>query len=206
MTLTREVGRKYLSVYGFGMSNSTLFPERGVSAGSVPIAINGSLLCGSSHSVALVHTLTLDVGLHKGRFNYIGTRNTSLSSGVADNETDGAVVSETRDDSEEPEVVVQPAMVGFHPTCDARDVCVFDSNSVCVGDEVGKKNCARCYTAPLSIDAAHLRVWVSYHGTDGRGSPMRSSGLNPLHFPEFAGSRLYSSILFLNVSQAETKS
>lgn len=68
--ITTSLSVRYLSVYGFGNTNNTLFPERGASAGSVVLAVNGSMICNTPRSFAVVSTLVLDIGLHNGRFNY----------------------------------------------------------------------------------------------------------------------------------------
>ncbi|RNF25156.1 uncharacterized protein Tco025E_02304 [Trypanosoma conorhini] len=188
--LSHNIGRKYLSVYGFGMSNSTLFPQEGLSTGIVMVAESGNSVCGSPRSVALVHTLLLDIGLHRGLFNYIGARMASPPN-ATDNATSRASGAAKETAMQEDEVVVQPAMVGFRPTCNGNDECLFDSSSVCIGDKVGNKNCAKCYESPLDVTHQHLAVWASYYGTDAHGRPMRSGGLNPLNYRQFAGNRLF---------------
>ncbi|EAN91942.1 hypothetical protein C3747_104g52 [Trypanosoma cruzi] len=187
---SKNVGRKYLSVYGFGMSNSTLFPEKGLSAGAVVIAENGDFLCGSDRSVALVHALILDIGLHRGRFNYIGARGASSPGNIVGNGTTTPIEVSTEDPVQEGEVSVQPAMVGFRPTCTPDDVCVFDSASVCIGDQIGNKNCAKCYTSPKEVAKQNIVVWASYDGTDAKGRPLLSGGMNPLIYNQFAGNML----------------
>ncbi|RNE99015.1 hypothetical protein TraAM80_08456 [Trypanosoma rangeli] len=190
-SLTHNVGQKYLSAYGFGMSNSTLFPQKGHSTGAVVVVGDGMSLCGSPHSVALVHTLLLDIGFHRGRFNYIGARKASPPPNATYSGTSNATRGSHKADNEETEVAVQPAMVGFRPTCDENDECLFDSASICVGDKIGHKNCAKCYDSPSDIMKENLVVWTSYYGTDAHGRPMRSGGLNPLNYRQFAGIRLF---------------
>ncbi|EKF37764.1 hypothetical protein MOQ_002039, partial [Trypanosoma cruzi marinkellei] len=187
---SNNIGQKYLSAYGFGMSNSTLFPEKGLSAGAVVIAASGDFLCGSDRSVALVHTLILDIGLHNGRFNYIGARGASSPGDIVRNGTNTPLEALTKPPAQESEVSVQPAMVGFRPTCTPDDVCVFDSTSVCIGDQIGNKNCAKCYTSPNEVAKQGIVVWASYDGTDAKGRPLLSGGMNPLIYKQFAGNML----------------
>ncbi|KAH9579752.1 hypothetical protein LSM04_000778 [Trypanosoma melophagium] len=196
LSLTNTMERKYLSIYGFGASNSTNYPQKNFSAGAVLVAVNGTALCGSNRSVALVDTLVLDIGLHKGLFNYIGARAASIRPDTGNSNSNSGSGKNTKSPvTPIPEVVVQPAMVGFRPTCSANDECLFDTGSVCVGLEVGKKNCAKCYDSAEDIrDKAQLRVWASYYGTDQRGRPLLSGGMNPLNFRGLAGSGFFRDI------------
>ncbi|KAG8348527.1 hypothetical protein TRVL_00616 [Trypanosoma vivax] len=175
--LPEKLTNKYLSVYGFGGLESKLFPKRGVSAGAVVAAVDGSSLCGTSPSVAIANTLRLNIGVKKGLFNY-EVETSGNESNTTSNHTEG----------------VEPPMVGFSPTCDEQDRCIFDASSVCIGSQPGKKNCASCHTSSSSVLDAQLRVWVSYHGTDRDGYPMLSGGSDPLMYRRFAGLQFFSSI------------
>ena len=69
---TKNKSDKYLSVYGFGMSNQTTVPEPGISTGAVLIAKNGADACNDASMMGVVTVLSLEIGMHKGFFNYIG--------------------------------------------------------------------------------------------------------------------------------------
>ena len=86
----------------------------------------------------------------------------------------------------------QPAGVGFVPSCDEFDVCVFDSNMRCVG-EPGNRNCAECLTIEQARDVS-VQIWVSYYGTDASGRQLRSGANNPLNFQAYSGSGVSSSM------------
>jgi hypothetical protein len=86
----------------------------------------------------------------------------------------------------------QPAGVGFVPSCDEFNVCLFDSALKCIGDE-GNRNCAEC----IDIETAKsysTQVWVSYYGTDASGRQLRSGANNPLNFQAYSGSGVSSSM------------
>lgn len=205
--LTRSLNRSYLSVFGFGESNNTLYPTPGLSTGTALIAVNGSTTCGEYRSAALVSILVLNVGLHNGLFNYIDASEGSNKT-VANPNYDAAKCAASATGSSSgtnycnseitetvAAVVVQPAKTGFVPTCDANDKCSFGSDYVCIGDEVGKKNCGTCYNDASQIVNASLTVWVSYYGTDVKGHTLTSGGLNPFNFLKFATSDALSTIV-----------
>ncbi|CCW61707.1 unnamed protein product [Phytomonas sp. EM1] len=78
-SFSKDQNKKYLSVYGFGNSNSVANPENGSSDSSLLIVEKNLTQCGGSGSVAVVTTLMLDVGLHKGLFNYEGDAKSILT-------------------------------------------------------------------------------------------------------------------------------
>ncbi|KAG5472515.1 hypothetical protein LSCM1_03916 [Leishmania martiniquensis] len=189
---------RYLSVYGFGTSNSTAYPEKGFSRGTVLVAVNGSHFTGVSNSVGIVTILSLEIGLHSGLFNYIGATEaseTTVSNPNFDPRLCNSTISSSGVTYCDMEItvpvaatVVQPAKVGFTPTCDAHDTCTMADPHVyqCIGDIPGQKNCGVYKSDPNNIEGLQLTVWVSYYGTDSRRKVLTSGGKNPLNFVSFA--------------------
>ncbi|CBZ28973.1 conserved hypothetical protein [Leishmania mexicana MHOM/GT/2001/U1103] len=196
--LSMDMEPRYLSVYGFGASNSTLYPERRVSTGTVLIAVNGTDHAGVSNSVGIVTMLSLEIGLHNGLFNYVGAAaasetmvanpnydpvlcNNSIIPPAGINHCDQNIIIPVA------ATVVQPAKVGFTPTCNAEDVCMMGDPSVytCIGEVPGQKNCGVYRTSPAEIRKLQMTVWVSYYGTDGRRNVLTSGGRNPLNYLSF---------------------
>ena len=81
----------------------------------------------------------------------------------------------------------QPGGVGFVPSCDEYDVCVYNSSMRCFG-EPGMKNCGTCVSDIYKLYDFNVQVWTSYYGTDARGRQLRSGATNPLNFQAFSGS------------------
>lgn len=204
---TKNTSDKYLSVYGFGMSNRTALPEPGVSAGAVLVAKNGQDACGDASMVGVVTVLSLEIGMHKGYFNYIGqTAQTNSTApnphydaalcGSSASAADKASSSSDHIDycSKTINVVVaatnvQPARVGFVPTCNAKDECIMGDPTVytCIGNVTGQKNCGLCYSnATILSSNVTLTVWVSYIGTDRKSVVMTSGGDNPMNYVNYA--------------------
>ncbi|KAG5473285.1 hypothetical protein CUR178_03205 [Leishmania enriettii] len=189
---------RYLSVYGFGASNSTHFPEKGVSRGTVLVAINGSDFTGVVNSVGVVTMLSLEIGLNNGLFNYIGASKASKRAVVNPN-YNASLCSNGSESSGsvnycEKEIfmpvaakVVQPAKVGFIPTCNAKDICTVGNPRIytCIGDIPGQKNCGVYRSDPEEIRDLRMTVLVSYYGTDSRRNVLTSGGKNPLNFVSF---------------------
>ncbi|CCW67996.1 unnamed protein product [Phytomonas sp. Hart1] len=72
--------KKYLSVYGFGNTNSIVRPEYGgYSNAAVVLVEKDSSVCGGTGTVAVATILNLDVGLHHGLFNYESGAQTILT-------------------------------------------------------------------------------------------------------------------------------
>lgn len=111
--------------------------------------------------VGVVNFLVLNITMDKGRFKYY------------------------------PNVSEHPQSVGFLPSCDSTSVCMYDTESHCIGPE-GLQNCARCYSDPQELQGMPLQIWASYYGTDFNGRLMRSGANNPLNFRAFSGSGVYS--------------
>ncbi|CAG9578531.1 conserved hypothetical protein [Leishmania major strain Friedlin] len=196
--LSMDTGPRYLSVYGFGASNSTLYPQKGVSTGTVLIAVNGADHTGVSNSVGIVTMLSLEIGLHNGLFNYDGAAAASETT-VANPNYDpvlcnngtippaGINYCDKNITIPVAATVVQPAKVGFTPTCSAEDVCTLGDPSVytCIGEVPGQKNCGVYRTDPTEIRKLQMTVWVSYYGTDWRRNVLTSGGRNPLNYLTF---------------------
>lgn len=189
--------KNYLSVYGFGNTNETLFPQKGISNGAVLVAVNGSLSsCGGSDTVAVVSTLALNIGMHKGKFNYVGSSPTGdqkmmnpyydlaacLDNEVAPDGQDYCAESVTVNI---PSGTKQPAKVGFEPTC-SNNECLFDSNAICIGDDSTNQNCGYCYQSAGDTILAQIQIWVTYYGTDNTGAALLSGGNSPLRYTRFA--------------------
>lgn len=134
------------------------------------VAENGTSICGQPNSVALVTTLILDVGLHKGRFNYftpsvtgkVSMYNTNYDPSACPNGIPNAgappnVCNETIIVNI-PDGTTVPAKTGFTPTCDGNDKCMFDSSLTCIGDVKGQRNCAKCYVDPNQVLFATLQI------------------------------------------------
>lgn len=134
------------------------------------VAENGTSICGQPKSVALVTTLILNVGLHKGRFNYFTpsvTGNVSMynpyydpnacPNGIPNPGTPPTVCNETITVNI-PEGTTLPAETGFSPTCDSKNKCMFDRSLKCIGDVDGQLNCARCYSDPSQVLSATLQI------------------------------------------------
>lgn len=193
--------KNYLSVYGFGNSNSTLIPQRQISVGAALAAINGSLVaCGGSNTVAVVSTLMLNIGFDRGSFNYIESSPTGPQlmlnpyydiEACESGEVPPPNVSycNTSVIVDLPADTKQPAKVGFESTC-KNGKCIFDSSAICIEDDNGLSNCGYCYGDPGETLHATIQVWVSYFGTDNSGSSMISGGNSPLRYMNFASSSL----------------
>lgn len=214
--LTTSLDKNYLSVYGFGSSNSTLHPIKGVSDGSVLVAQNGSTLCSGKNSVAIATHLNLEVGLHKGLFNYattgplvdvaVNVTNPNFNETLCNNpSSDSAASSINYCDTTIVEIRKQqmsnPLKTGFVPTCGVDNNgnfnCLFDSSPevICIGDRAEMMNCAKCYDDATVIgQTAKLVVWNSYYGTDNRGNTLKSGGNNPINFAKFSGPNMMSDI------------
>ncbi|KAG5498795.1 hypothetical protein JKF63_03084 [Porcisia hertigi] len=208
--LSKNLEPRYLSVYGFGLSNSTAYPQVGLSPGAVLVAMDGFKETGIRNSVGVVTMLSLEIGLHNGRFNYIGATAPSESTIPNPNYnpslcvTDPSLSMQTTTTAplesinycdkeinvKVAETAVQPAKVGFVPTCDAQDRCVAGDSKVfhCIGDVPGKKNCGVYLSNPREIRDLQLTVLVSYYGTDARKHVLISGGKNPLSYITFTGS------------------
>ncbi|GET90901.1 hypothetical protein, conserved [Leishmania tarentolae] len=211
--LSVDMEPRSLSVYGFGASNSTLYPQRGVSTGTVLIAVNGTNRTGRPNSVGIVTMLSLEIGLHNGFFNYVGA--VAASETIVVNPNYNATLCNNGEVAPEginycdknittavKETVVQPSKVGFIPTCNADDVCTMGDPSVyeCIGDVPGKKNCGVYRTDPAEIRKLQMTVWVSYYGTDRKKNVLRSGGKNPLNYLSF----VKQNALYSLASEAET--
>lgn len=193
--------KNYLSVYGFGDSGSPLVPQRGVSIGSVLVAVNGSLTtCGGPRTVAVVSTLMLNVGMKSGAFNYVDKAPTGLQNTMNPNYN----VTYCQENKEPPPGVdycsptmeidipadsKRPAMVGFESTC-KNGKCKFDPGAICIDDTNGLSNCGYCYSDPADTRDAFIQIWVSYFGTDQGGSAFISGGNSPLRYVDFATSSI----------------
>lgn len=169
-TFVTDMSDKYVSVYGFGDSNSRLVPRDNKSA--VMIARNGSDVCtAGGDSVLLVEFLVMQVSMTNGAFAYPdAVAAYGNSSGVS----------------------VQPTGTGFQPTCTAG-VCQLDSSKPCIGP-AGYQNCATCYYDPLIMSNKTVQVWFSYYGTDNNGRRMLSGSSNPLNFRQYSGGSVYSTL------------
>ena len=88
----------------------------------------------------------------------------------------------------------QPLGVGFVPTCDSDNLCLFDRFMKCIGP-VGRRNCATCYSSADDIAVKNIQIWMSFEGTDRFGRQMRSSSSNPLKFRAFSGIGAYTKVL-----------
>lgn len=220
---------KYLSVYGFGMSNQTTLPQPGISAGAVLIAKNGADACGDATMVGVVTVVSLEIGMHNGFFNYIGqtaqttstitnphynaalcgdsSSTTHTTKTTTTSTTKKVSTASSASDSVDhcsktitvvvPATVVQPAKVGFTPTCNAKDQCIMGDPTVytCIGNVTGRKNCGLCYSnATLLSSNTSLTVWVSYVGTDRKSTVLTSSGDNPLNYVNFVRSHALETV------------
>ncbi|CAM40441.1 conserved hypothetical protein [Leishmania braziliensis MHOM/BR/75/M2904] len=196
--LSLNMGPRYLSVYGFGASNSTTNPERDISTGTVLIAVNGSRTTGVTNSVGIVTILSLEIGLQNGLFNYIDAAVASETTAKDSNNNSLLCTSNSTELSDSINCVKNapvpaaepmrlPAKVGFVPTCNAQDVCVMGDPSVytCIGNVLGKKNCGVYKSNPTEIRDVQMTVLVSYYGTDSRRNVLTSGGQNPLNFATF---------------------
>lgn len=228
---TKNTSDKYLSVYGFGMSNQTLLPEVGVSAGAVLVAKNGNEVCGDATMVGVVTVLSLEIGMHNGFFNYVGQtgqttstianpnynaklcgESSSSGSHLHSSTTSTTTTTTTKHPSSSsdsidycsktitvtvPATNVQPAKVGFVPTCNAKDQCIMGDPDtyVCIGNVTGKKNCGLCYSNATALAGnSSLTVWVSYVGTDRKSTVMTSSGDNPINYVNYARHHAFEAI------------
>lgn len=217
---TKNRSDKYLSVYGFGMSNQTTLPQPGISAGAVLVAKNGLDACGDATMVGVVTVLSLEIGMRNGFFNYIGATtatNTTVANphynaalcGSSTTTTTTTTTTSTASSSGPidycsktitvpvPATVVQPARVGFTPTCNAKDQCIMGDPDVytCIGNVTGQKNCGLCYSNATLLSAnTTLTVWVSYIGTDRKSTVMTSSGDNPLRYVNYVRNRAFETI------------
>ncbi|KPA83383.1 hypothetical protein ABB37_03027 [Leptomonas pyrrhocoris] len=226
--LTGNRSDKYLSVFGFGMSNQTTEPEVGVSTGAVLVAKNGLEACGDPTMVGVVTLLSLEIGLHKGYFNYVGqsgqttttipnpnynasmcgdesgsggsrqtTTTTAPKANAAASSSDSIDYCSKTITVNVPAINVQPARVGFAPTCNAQDQCTLGDPDayVCIGNVTGKKNCGLCYSNAATLAGnSSVTVWVSYVGTDRKNVVMTSSGDNPIYYSNFVRSGAFQTI------------
>ncbi|TPP45091.1 hypothetical protein CGC20_20355 [Leishmania donovani] len=166
--LSMDMGPRYLSVYGFGASNSTLYPQKGVSTGTVLIAVNGTDHTGVSNSVGIVTMLSLEIGLHNGLFNYVGAAAASETT-VANPNYDSVLCKNG---------TVPPAGINY---CDKNITIPVAATVV----QPAKKNCGVYRTDPTDIRKLQMTVWVSYYGTDWRRNVLTSGGRNPLNYLTF---------------------
>ncbi|KPI85079.1 hypothetical protein ABL78_5845 [Leptomonas seymouri] len=210
---------KYLSVYGFGMSNQTARPEIGVSPGAVLVAKNGLDACGNAATVGVVTILSLEIGLRRGFFSYLGFSNKSTSMVANPNydpklckEGNSFAGSHNTAASTPPDKIdycskaisttiaenhVQPARVGFVPTCNERDQCMLGDPDmyVCIGNVTGQKNCGMCFSDATALAAnSSLTVWVRYVGTDLNNVVLTSGGDNPMDYSSFVSSEAFQTI------------
>ncbi|KAK7195459.1 hypothetical protein NESM_000473100 [Novymonas esmeraldas] len=215
--LSAGMFHRYLSVYGFGASNDTLYPQTNFSGGTVVVAMNGTGYSGVYASVAVVTMLSLEIGMHNGMFNYIGAKanstmnitnpNYNLSlchkGSAAGSAHPHSLESSSGIDHCDPQItvpvaatVVQPAKVGFVPTCNANDVCVMGDPNVytCIGDIPGQKNCGIVSSNATLLRGVQLVVWVSYFGTDSQKTVLLSGGVNPMNFMAFASNNALNSV------------
>lgn len=195
--LSPYIYKNYLSVYGFGNTNSTLLPQPQISIGSVLAAVNGSLTtCGGSDTIAVVSTLMLNIGFDGGSFNYVASSPTGLQptlnpyynmksclSGKVP--PDGVSYCNTSIMVDLPSNTKQPAKTGFESTCQ-NGKCIFDSTAICIEDDNGLSNCGYCYSEAGDTFNANIQVWVAYFGTDSSGTSMISGGSSPLRYNDFA--------------------
>lgn len=86
----------------------------------------------------------------------------------------------------------QGVQVGFSPSCDSSDKCMFGSHR-CVGPK-GRKNCGQCIDQPDDLIKTQTSVWTSYYGTDKSGRRLMSGSDNPLNFRQFATTDAYNSV------------
>lgn len=198
---SKGIYKNYLSVYGFGNSNNTIYPQRGVSNGAVLAAVNGTLAsCGGPGTVAVVSTLMLNIGFRKGAFNYVESSPTGLQEIVNPNYDLSACIAGTAPPEgisfcnetitiDLPSDTKQPAHVGFEPTC-KKGKCIFDSSAICIEDSDGTANCGFCYNSPTETLETKIQIWVSYFGTDSTGAAMISGGNSPLRYMDYATSSL----------------
>ncbi|AAZ11985.1 uncharacterized protein TEOVI_000561000 [Trypanosoma equiperdum] len=191
-SITPNPAPRYLSVFGFGRSGQKEYPERDVSNSTVVIAMRDIGLCNSPDSVAIVNMVILTIGMHDGKFNYIS----SDADTKEPDDSESGIPSGNSSGTGSPMESVQPAMVGFRPTCDESDHCIFSPTSPCVGPIRGMKNCGACYNTPDDIEGASIQVWTSYQGTDLERQPLLSGGMDPMGFRKFAGGKFVGNIKY----------
>nr|CCC91116.1 conserved hypothetical protein [Trypanosoma congolense IL3000] len=191
-TISSSTKPRYISVFGFGRSDSKEYPEKGVSNGTAVVSVLGNSVCKDPNSVAVVNMLMLSIGMHNGAFNYIQPNTVDRGNSSSTEEGKDSKASDGHEEAGK--VPVQPMMVGFRPTCDEVDRCILSPGSVCIGDEPGRKNCGVCHTSTDTLEKAVIQVWTSYFGTDANGASLLSGGMDPLSYKRFAGSRLVSDL------------
>lgn len=194
--MSKGIYMNYLSVFGFGNTNNTEFPQKGISLGATVAAANATLTsCGGKGIWAASH-LMLNVGLRRGMFNYVGSSPTGVQEIMNPNYNldrclsnavppDGVSYCNHSVTVTIPDDTRQPAYVGFEPTC-KKNKCMFDEKAICFGDDSGIENCGYCYDTSGSTINQNTQVWVAYYGTDSTNAALISGGNSPLRYMKFA--------------------